>query len=87
MKSKEFFMSPLEGFLACDVDETTNVHYYGYMNIFGCWIIMKEDASVAPNVIRYAYGEKSTADYYAINWTNRTSLTYDLPDEVFTELS
>ena len=78
MRAKEFFLSPLEGFLACDIDETGPTKYYGFQNIFGGWIIMRE----ASGVLRYAYG----ADSYTTNWGNRATVDYDLPSVKFTDL-
>jgi len=80
----EFFLSPLEGFLACDVDEASSPKYYGFQNVFGGWIIMEDTTGV----IRYAYGSKDqgSGNDYETKWIARATLTYGLPVDVFTEL-
>ena len=54
---------------------STSVKYYGFLDPEGHWYVMKVDPSGNPKTYRYAFGTQN----YATNWTNRASLTYDLP--------
>ena len=60
-------------------DTATNVRYYGFVSSYGSWIIMKEDASTSTAVTyRYSGGRSG----YAVAWTGRADLTYDLISEI-----
>ncbi len=76
----------LQGYQASDKDVDSvdaDVNYYGYVNKFGAWYIMKEDLSVGGdadlNSWRYAKGSSG----YSANWANREGLTYERFDEAF----
>lgn len=53
----------------------TSVKYYGFLSPEGHWYVMEYDPSGSAKTMRYAFGDSN----YETNWTNRTSLTYDLP--------
>lgn len=81
MKDKAFYYSPREGFLICNVpeSESDDPKYYGYENIFGEWIIMKDSGG---SVFTYAYGISG----YTVAWNAKVSQTYALPSVTFASL-
>ncbi len=67
-------------YMMSDVDETTDLKYYGFLDSEGNWYIQRDDWSVMN--IRSTRYVKGSSDY-ATNWGNRASLSYDYYDEVF----
>jgi hypothetical protein len=63
---------PLIQYLPADIDDSSSVEYFGYIERTGTWYIRRFDTSVSPKTFRFAFG----ASNYATNWTNRASLTY-----------
>jgi len=73
-----FIQDPFIRYKAADEFDdgvSTNVKYYGFVDPEGKWYIIKNDPSASAKTYRYAFGSQN----YATNWTNRASLTYDLP--------
>lgn len=73
-----FIQDPFIRYKAADEYDdgvSTNVKYYGFVDPEGHWYIIKNDPSSNPKTYRYAFGSNN----YATNWSNRASLTYDLP--------
>lgn len=60
--------------VAQDPSGTGGYNYYGFVNQKGAWAIMRE--SVDTTEYRYAV---ASADFDT-NWTNRASLTYEMPN-------
>ncbi len=60
-----------------DIDNLSNPKYVGYLAANGVWYIQQEDTT--SGTFRYVAGASS----YAINWTNRASLTYGYFDAIF----
>ena len=58
-----------------DDGSSSSVKYYGFLDPEGHWYVMKYDPSASAKTMRYAFGGTD----YSTNWTNRESLTYDLP--------
>ena len=71
--------SVLEQYSISDQDETTDTKYYGFLRTDGAWYILKIDESVSVPTYRYKRG---SVDYIS-EWSNRSTLTYDYLNEVF----
>jgi hypothetical protein len=59
-----------EGYKIAEADDGA-VSYYGFTNVKGNWIIMRDDSET--NSFRYAKGEKD----FPGNWQGRANLKYD----------
>jgi len=66
---------PTDGFTIAEIDDVNDV-YYGFINRYGAWFIMKENDDGS---FRYTKGE----DHFADNWEDRDSLNYDYYHHVF----
>ena len=73
----QHFAGQMAGYLACDIDDTSDPKYYGFTAKDGSWYIIKE--SVASKTFRYAKGSSN----YTTNWTGKADLTYDYPYNTF----
>jgi hypothetical protein len=60
-----------EGYTISEIDDTSPITYYGFVNKDGAWFIMKED--VEGNTYRYAKGNSD----FSNNWKGRDNLKYD----------
>lgn len=73
----------MAGFMGCEADELSNPKYYGMVNKKGDWYILRDDttgtSSSSSSSFRYCYGQTD----FPTNWTNRASLTYDYPYNIF----
>ena len=78
MKHEKFYHSPKEGFLIVDSDDATDPKYYGYENMYGEWIILKDTGGAA---FTYAYGTSN----YSAAWTGRAGQTYADPSVTFSD--
>ena len=67
-------VSITDAFLSADQDNSSPA-YYGFEARDGSWYIMQSTTTGAVIARRYAQG----ASGYATNWTNRATLTYDVP--------
>ena len=78
MKIDTFFKSPLDGFLVAKVDDTDILYgYVLYTNIYGNWIINREEK--ASGEYKYACSNIDI-DYTEQNcFAARALLTYDFP--------
>lgn len=65
----------LDDYNISDIDDTTDTHYFGWLNSVGAWRIMR----MVDGVARYASGSTD----YETNWTNRASLTYGYYNALF----
>jgi len=73
-----FVQDPYIRYKTVDEDDdgvSTSIKYYGFIDPEGHWYILKVDPSGNPKTYRYAFGGVA----YQTNWTNRASLSYDLP--------
>lgn len=61
----------MEEYKISEIDDSTDVAYYGFVNKDGAWFIMKED--LGASTYRYARGNSGFSD----NWQNRRDLKYD----------
>lgn len=59
------------GYTISEIDDGSAITYYGFTNVDGGWLVMKEDTST--NSFRYAKG----ATNFPSNWSNRANLKYD----------
>ena len=59
-----------------DKDDANDTKYYGFVDLRGTWVIMKE--STAAGTFRYATGKS----LYSSNWTVRASLSYGYYNEI-----
>lgn len=71
------FNAQMAGYLISDTDDTSNPKYYGFLDKFGNWYILRENTST--KTYRYCKGSND----YTTNWTNRASLTYDYVSVIF----
>ena len=62
--------------------ESGATSYYQYMSIDGYWYVMKEVRNGAQVASTYSAVVKTSA---STGWTNRATLTYNTPDEVWGE--
>ena len=62
-----------------DVDDASNVQYFGYLNSIGQWVISKWDKSVSPKTMRYQRGKSG----YATAWSGRAGLSYQYYNALF----
>lgn len=63
--------SSVDGYKISEIDEGSTVSYYGFVDKFGAWIVMKEDGE--ENSFRYVKGKLDFPE----NWKNRAKLNYD----------
>lgn len=68
--------SPLQGYNISEIDEGV-VTYYGFVNVDGGWLIMKEDTNT--NSFRYKRGSSD----FPSNWEKRQRLDYDYYHNLF----
>lgn len=68
--------SPTDGYNISEIDDAALPSYYGFVDKDGRWYISKEDSAGS---YRYTKG----ASDFATNWTDRTSLTYNYFDVIF----
>jgi hypothetical protein len=68
---------PLDGYRISEIDDTNSQTYYGFTNIDGAWLIMKEDADTSS--FRYVKGDSAFPD----SWGSRDTLNYDYYFNVF----
>lgn len=72
---------PLDGYNISNIDTSTTVHYYGFLNKTGDWYIIKEDS--LSNTLLYA---KGNSGYAVTNWLNwASSQSYDYFNATFSE--
>lgn len=62
---------PLSAYAVSDSDTAGTTKYYGNVDKYGHWYILKNDTTAG--TYRYVSG----ADNYTVAWTNRATLTYD----------
>lgn len=60
-----------EEYKISEIDDSTEVSYYGFVNKDGAWFIMKED--LGASTYRYAKGNSEFSE----NWQSRQDLKYD----------
>lgn len=65
---------PFIKYAPADIDDATNVQYFGFTDQTGGWFIRKFDKSVSPKTIRFAEGNKG----YNTAWTGRAGLNYSI---------
>lgn len=68
--------SPTDNYFIAEIDDSTTVSYFGFVNDVGQWYIMRENADGA---FRYTRGNN---DFNA-SWANRSNLNYDHFDKIF----
>ena len=70
-------------FYISNMDQTTDVKYYGFVGYDGYWVIMQWDTTT--NIFLYAYGQEIAT--YSVNWDAAGlyvgALTFSTADEVF----
>ena len=71
--------SPTDGYNITQIDDLTEISYFGFVNRAGGWFIMKQDNADSDKSFRYARGEKG----FSRGWEDRANLTYDYFDNVF----
>ena len=67
--------NPQDGYILAGADDANR--FYGYVNTKGAWYIQNFDSD--DDTYKYIRG----ADNFLTSWNNRSTLTYELPDEVF----
>lgn len=67
--------SPTDAYGVTQIDDSTPA-YYGFVNKVGAWYITREDNNGS---YRYIKGIGN----FSVNWSNRSSLTYDYFDAIF----
>jgi hypothetical protein len=70
---------PTRNYKCADVDADASPNYYGFIDAFGKWYILKETISTGADTYRYVKGSSG----YTTAWTNRATQTYDYFSEVF----
>lgn len=75
----------LNGYVVIEKDEDTAAtkQYYQYMNRLGEYYIMRQEI-ISSTLTEYKFFRGSSD--YATNWTNRDSLSYGFPDNVFKDM-
>lgn len=61
----------IEGYKISEIDDTSDITYYGFVNKDGAWFIMKENLEA--NTYRYTRGDSG----FSLNWQIRGDLKYD----------
>lgn len=62
---------PMSAYVVSDGDTAGAVKYYGSVDKYGHWFILKNDTTA--NTYRYCSGDSN----YTTAWATRTTLTYD----------
>jgi phenylpyruvate tautomerase PptA (4-oxalocrotonate tautomerase family) len=72
---------PTIGYQIADKDDSGSTKYYGFINKYGAWYILRENSST----YRYVRGARtdSAGSLYTDAWTNRAGLTYGYFNEVW----
>jgi hypothetical protein len=65
---------PLDGYSISNIDTSTTVHYYGFINKDGDWYIIKEDT--ASNTLLYAKGDSGYAIDNWLTWASAQNYDY-----------
>lgn len=65
---------PLDGYSISNIDTSTDIHYYGFINKNGDWYIIKEDTS--SNTLLYARGESGYATSNWLSWAGSQNYDY-----------
>jgi hypothetical protein len=63
---------PLIQYVPADIDDGSDVQYFGYIERTGTFYIQRYDQSVSPKTIRFYFGNSD----YATAWATRDSFTY-----------
>ncbi len=66
---------PTDGYIISEIDDYEDTHY-GFINTYGAWYIMKEEADGS---FRYSRGDSD----FPTNWDSRDNLAYDYYHRVF----
>ena len=65
---------PLDGYSISNIDTSTPVHYYGFINRDGDWYIIKEDTD--SNTLLYARGDSGYATDDWLTWAGSQNYDY-----------
>ena len=65
---------PLDGYSISNIDTSTSVHYYGFINRNGDWYIIKEDTD--SNTLLYARGDSGYATDDWLTWAGSQNYDY-----------
>lgn len=68
--------SPTDGYNVSEIDDFSEVSYFGFINKAGQWFIMRQDTDKA---FRYSRGDNN----FSGNWQKRNELDYDYFNNVF----
>lgn len=68
--------SPTDGYNVSEIDDSSEISYFGFINKLGQWFIMRQDVDKA---FRYSKGDKD----FSKNWEKRDELDYDYFNNVF----
>ena len=70
----------VKNYLPVETDQSdVNNRYFGFQKYDGNWYILKTTGAALTQSHRYVAG----TDDFSTNWTNRASLSYDYPSNVF----
>lgn len=82
MKTGIFFEGPLDGFMAVELNDSDSTYtYVQYVNIFGDWVISRENKTAGE--YRYCFSGNNTSYTIADAWAARAGLTYQYPSDAF----
>lgn len=70
-------IDPKRGFEIHQEDSASDPRYFGYVNVSGRWVILKQ--TVATKTYRYTAGKSG----FTTAWANRASLGYDYVNVAF----
>lgn len=70
---------PLDGYSISNIDTSTNIHYYGFLNKDGDWYIIQENTD--NNTLKYSKGDSGYATSNWLTWAS--SQSYDYFNAVF----